>query len=295
MNSLIVDYINGSRKTLRERSRIEYARDLNQLDEWLSEHSLSLTTVTTLVLQGYLRNIPVSKRHTDRKLSVFKSFFSNLQEVGIISSNPTDRIKRFSKKSDYQYKEALNKDDLELLLDICGDIFEKNLYYNILSETIVKTFYYTGIRHSELISIDKGDVKDNRKISILGKGGKRRDIAFSIDLLQQFETYSYWRDKELEGKNEPAWFISPRKERITTGQVDYIFTKIKKRTNRNIHPHRLRHTFATQALDRGMNLEQVRDLLGHSDISTTGIYVHITEDLMQSYDRAFPPKEINGT
>lgn len=287
MNKLIDDYISSKTKRLSSRSMVEYRRDLNILDEWLGKNKMTLLTVSRKELNRYLDEVGVGKRHTNRKLSVFKSFYSWLEKEEITTSNPAKYIDRYSYEGDTQYRNSLTSENLKIVLNNCSSLFRDNDYYNLLSETIVKTFYNTGIRLSELISIDYDNIDfEKRQMWVMGKGGKRREVRFSVSLWHQFKTYELSR-KSFVRKDEKAWFVSPRKMRITRGQIGYIFTKMYDKTGKNVFPHLLRHTFATEALDRGLNLEQVRDLLGHKDISTTGIYLHITRDLEKSYDKAF--------
>lgn len=281
MLELIGDYLEWNKKRLSPRSQVEYARDLRDLGLWLKGDFLS---VTRLDLDTYLRKVPVGKRLTNRKLSVFRSFYSYLVDTNLILKNPTEKITRF--KIDKMLPKSLSL--LELTSIFNYDLFSRSPFRTILSKTILRTFYYTGIRLSELVGINQGDIDlEFKRIKVLGKGQKERFVRFSSALVDWFSYYAPYRDKQIR-EGEQAWFISANGKRATISQVEYIFIKLKKKTGIRIHPHLLRHTFATHALDRGMNLAQVQHLLGHEDISTTGIYVHITESLEESYDRAFP-------
>jgi len=284
MNDIISAYLAWKKKRLAARSLVEYSRDLRFLEAWLTEHNTNLLDATRLDLETYLTKVIVGKnnRYTNRKLSVLRSFYLFLEDMGKVKTNPARRILRFSTSK--HLVDSLTHEQLQAIIMACGRFRDSS--YSILAETIVKTFYYTGIRLSELINMDVSSIDfNNYKIKVIGKGSKGRFVMYSSGLQQQFSAYSSYRDDFAT--NDPAWFISKRRQRVTMGQVEYIFCKLRTATNIYVHPHLLRHTFASHALDRGMNLEQVRVLLGHEDISSTGIYVHITESLSKSYKKAF--------
>ena len=272
------EYIERNRKNLAPRSLVEYFRDINQFRTWLEGQGFSLLDVTLSIVRKYLDMVPVGRRHTNRKLSALRSFYSFLEEEEIIQ-NPTTKLKRY--RIEKSVAKSLTQENLNIILSCC-----LVLSSNPLAKTIIQTFYYTGIRLNELIGINAGDINfERREIKVKGKGSNERLVKFSPTLLEQFMVYGNWREGLFN--REPAWFISNRRKRVTQGQVEYIFTKIKKETGIKVYPHLLRHTFATHALQRGMTLQQIRSLLGHEDISTTGIYIHPTEELGEDYDRAF--------
>ena len=278
MNELVAKYLELNKKSLSDRTRIEYARDLCGLEIWLTGKGIDFAHTTNKNLRDYIRLVPVGKRSSNRKLSVFRSFYSYLMDEEMISKNPA-MIKGF--RVNKETKKALSMDELHIIFEY--DLF-KDTYKSNLSKIIFLTFYYTGIRLAELISIDIYDIEwDTRRIWVKGKGDKSRPVLFSKYLLKRLN--DYLGTKSVGDKS--ALFVSSKGERVTRNWVVYIFRKLEKKTGIRFHPHRLRHAFASHALDRGMNLALVQKLLGHSDISTTGIYVHTTGQEEKDYDRVF--------
>lgn len=281
MNELISQFLEWNRKSLAPSSQIEYSRDLRQLEIWLSRKDTAIQDASNVNIQEYLRTGRFGRRLANRKLSVFRSFYSYLVDIGVIETNPAIKLRRFRVEELFPY--TLSIFDLSVILNV--RIF-RDEFRQLLTNIILRTFYYTGIRLSELIGINIGDIDyELRRIRVIGKGSKERMVKFPNSLVSWFHSYFVIREQVA---GETAWFVNPRGKRITQSQVEYIFTKLKKETGIRVRPHSLRHTFATHALDQGMNLAQVKELLGHKSIATTGIYVHITESLEESYDRAFP-------
>ena len=282
MNNLIDSYIEWNKKRLKsERSRIEYIRELNFFEAWLSDNSLSLVNITTLTIDDYLRLVRVGIAATNRKLSVLRSFYKYLTTKSIIDKNPTSGLESY-KLGRITIVPLSTIDDV---ISACGN--------RILWRTIVKTFYYTGIRLSELVGINEIDINFGKlTITVLGKGNSIRIVDFSSILNIQLLAYSDWRKSVLQ-QGESAWFVTSRGKRLSRSMVEYIFRQLTKKVGelpkgiKSIHPHLLRHTFATHALERGMNLEDIKQQLGHTDIKTTGIYVHGTTHRREDYDAAF--------
>lgn len=280
----VSDYIEFRKRRLSPNSQIEYTRDLARLESWLSLADKTLITASRHEVVRYLNHISVGNKAANRKLAVFRSFYAYLVDEGIINDNPVAKIARYPVGK--TLPNVLNPNELNALFN-CS-LYSGSSFKNVLVNTITRTFYYTGIRLSELIGINQSDIDlENRQMRVLGKGNKERQVMFSTSLLNQFVSYSAIREQVVRA-NIPEWFVGDRGIRLNINQVEYIFAKLRKATGIDVRPHVLRHTFATHALNRGMNLKEVQFLLGHADISTTGIYVHITEDMGKSYDKAFP-------
>ncbi len=277
MDELISKYIEARQKYLLPRTRVEYVSDLAAFESWVRERGKTLIDVSKTDISNYIDRVPVGGKTTRRKFSSIRMFYMYLWENEIIQSNPAERLtKRI--KIPQRHPKILTPEKLGELFRACeGDI---------LSSTIVKTFYYTGIRLDELVKLNLGSVNyAGRELTVIGKGDKERVVQFSESLLRQLISYFAWRESNSD-KDETALFVY-HGTRITYSQVEYIFTRLAKVLKFHVRPHLLRHTFASHALARGMTLPEVKEALGHSQVSTTSIYIHIVERTKNSYDKAF--------
>jgi integrase/recombinase XerC len=182
----------------------------------------------------------------------------------------------------------LREGEMDRLLD---DLEWDDNYDNVRARTIILLFYEAGLRRSELIGLNDGDVDfASGQLKVTGKRNKQRIIPFGEELATELHHYMAVRDAQFGGTGE-ALFLSDKGERIADYQVYGIVRKylsavasLKKRS-----PHVLRHTFATAMLNNGAGLENIKRLLGHESVRTTEIYTHTTfEQLKRVYKEAHP-------
>ena len=156
--------------------------------------------------------------------------------------------------------------------------------------------YASGLRVSELISITLQDITKQRILKIVGKGSKPRMVPYSIKAQEVIGDYINNSRQEIIRKNNIEFptnylFINNKGEPLSARGVEYILAKIDEKagTNLKIHPHTLRHTFATHLLDKGADLRTIQELLGHKSLNTTQVYTHVsTQRMMDEYKKAFP-------
>ena len=168
--------------------------------------------------------------------------------------------------------------------------------------------YYSGIRAEELVSLDIQNISlKERFVRVLGKGNKERIVPFSSecqktlkdyidkDRKKLVELYFLWQKKqEAKGENPPArapLFFNAQGGPLTTRGLEYILDAIQEKTGLfvGLHPHILRHSFATHLLENGADLRVIQELLGHESINATQVYTHVTEEAMKdTYEKAFP-------
>lgn len=149
----------------------------------------------------------------------------------------------------------------------------------VKNKLIVALLYASGIRISELCALNRGQGRDGC-FTVIGKGGKAR-ICFYDDRVKWYSKLYY----ETRNDNNPAAFLSDSGHRITPGAIQETFKTIRKQTGLNVHPHSLRHSFATNLLTTNTNLFHVSRMLGHSQLSTTQQYLHVVDaDLKQIYN-----------
>lgn len=209
----------------------------------------------------------LSKTSQDNELRVLKSFFKWCSGEEYIKRNPTENIKAVKKEK--RIKRAFSETELELIREKAK---------NKRDRAIVEVLYSTGVRVSELCGMDIRDM-ENDEIVVFGKGEKERTVYLNARAKIAITEYLKTRTD-----NEDALFIGKKtKKRLNKGGVERMIRELGKIAGvSNCHPHRFRRTAGTIALNRGMPLEQVQQMLGHEDIATTTIYARSEERNVKS-------------
>lgn len=272
-----------------------YRHDLEEFIKYIFPDvdidSVSLNMVLKLVkdkdtdivrqYMAFLAGNKVKRRYSARKLSALKSFFNYFVKCGKIDVNPADNLP--APKLPKTIPDFLSVDDVFMLLDsIKSDTLleKRNL-------AMFELFYSTGMRVSELVNLDIKDIDFNKKmIKVSGKGSKQRIVPVGKKALDAVNRY-----RTALGKDYSPVFLNKNKTRLSDRSVRRILTKIVSMCGLYVpvSPHTLRHCFATHMLDSGADLRGIQEILGHSSLSTTQIYTHVTMDhLMEVYDKAHP-------
>ena len=226
----------------------------------------------------YLDFIKTKKELSDRTLDtrrlILSSFYSFLHDTGKILINPLksiDRIKFIEKK-----RQALTDIELEKLRNACATLREKALF---------EVLYSTGCRVSEVSTLKWSDVDwQNRCAKVLGKGKKERTVFFNAKSLIALQNY-----KNSRKDSEEAIFIGERNcsKQLKKASMEKIISNLGKKANigRPVFPHLIRHTFATDMFTHGANIYEVSQILGHTKIETTKIYVKTNDDMLRNSHR----------
>ncbi len=275
----------------------------NDVLKFLKYLTLKQNAVITLEIVNYrsirefLRQLENSKDNNGEKynrntllriLSGVKTYFKFLCFKKYILKNPSKNVA--SPKKEKYIPEFLFEQELENFLKL-PDV---NNSTGIRDYTILEFLYSTGARVSELVSILAADVKISSEIRIMGKGKKERIIPLGSKLVKAINDYLPVREltlKRLNKENQTYLFINNQGGRLTDRGVRYIVEHymLKAATLKNISPHTFRHTFATHLLNRGADIRAVQELLGHSSLSTTQIYTHVTFDKVKNvYKKSHP-------
>lgn len=214
-----------------------------------------------------------------RHISTLKSFYNYLESEDIIKNNPMVLIS--NPKKEKKLPNYLNYEDTEKLLKT-PDINTKE---GLMAALILEMLYSTGVRVGELVSIKVNDInRKERSILVFGKGRKERIVFYGSNCEKQLNKY-------LEKHQELYLFTNKHGEKINERTVRQIVSDTAKKAHINVKvtPHTLRHTYATHLLNDGADLKSVGDLLGHENLSTTGIYTHVSNDrLRKVYLNAHP-------
>lgn len=238
---------------------------------------------------GFLKEQGHSKRTIARRLASLRTYLRYLTREGYLAKNPASGLR--TPKLDKRLPMVLDENEVGRLLESPEDDLAGRR-----DRAILETLYSTGMRVSELVGLDTERVDFlGGSCRVLGKGGKERLCPIGDKALRAMRRYLELRDARKRSRPTRALFLnhSPHDEgsRLTARSVRRILHKHIERTCRRqgISPHTLRHSFATHLLDRGADLRAVQELLGHSNLSTTQVYTHVSiQRLKEAYDRAHP-------
>jgi integrase/recombinase XerC len=266
-----------------------YKRDLNCLSTYCESKSISLWTD---LKQTNIRSYMASRHHQglsstslQRELSAIRSFFNFLLKNQLTDNNPVQYIK--APKKPRKLPKTLDVDQIKSLLEA-----GTNSTIEIRDLAMFELFYSSGIRLSELAQLNLTDIDLTDKSLIVrsGKGGKSRMLPIGSKAVVAINTWLEHRIKSATS-TETALFISTRGTRLGQRSIELRLKQWckKKGIAEHIHPHMLRHSFATHLLESSQDLRAVQELLGHSNISTTQIYTHLDfQHLADVYDKAHP-------
>ncbi len=269
-----------------------YNEDLTQFLEFLEKENINnINNVNHIIIRKFLSLLSdkeYSKKSMVRKLAAVKSFFKYLYHREYIDKNPADYVS--SPKLPEYLPEFLYEDEINNIIDSLTD----SSFETVRNRAILEFLYSTGVRVSELVSINVSDVDiNNGLIKVKGKGNKERIVALGSKALNALHNYLIYRNDLLkkDGKESKALFINLKGNRLTSRGVRYIFEEIIKKLalKKSISPHTIRHTFATHMLNHGCDLRVVQEFLGHSSLSTTQLYTHIVKDRLKDVYNKYHP------
>ena len=269
-----------------------YKMDLEQFLKFITtEYEISeISEVTHHIVRNWIVSLmenSINPRSVNRKITTLKSYFKFLLKEGVIIINPMQKI--VSPKTSKKLPVFVEKEKINLLFD---KIEFGNDFIGLRNRLIIETFYMTGIRLSELINLKQMNIDFyNNNIKVLGKRNKERIIPFTNRYKESLEEYIKSKESLNIKPTDDLLFVNEKGKKIYQKLVyrlviSYLslVTTIEKKS-----PHVLRHTFATHLLNNGANLNAIKELLGHANLSATQIYTHNTiEKLTNIYKQAHP-------
>jgi integrase/recombinase XerC len=281
-----INYL-SSEKRFSVHTITSYSNDINQFFLFLSEEykiTSELSEVNFQIVRSWIASLleqGVTPRSVNRKISTLKTFFKFLIREGVIQESPM--LKVVAPKSKKRLPLFVEEDQIESLLN--GVEFDDG-FIGERDKLIIELFYVTGIRLSELINIKISDLNfDNNLVKVLGKRNKERLIPLSTRIVKELQFFieKYKIDNYLFTNLGGTKVYTKLVYRIVNKYIGKISSINKK------SPHILRHTFATHMLNNGADINAIKELLGHANLSATQVYTHNTiEKLKSVYKQAHP-------
>jgi len=279
MQEIFTNYIaylevekNASKYTVRN-----YTNDLLEFFNFVRNKGIdSLKDVNKQTLRAYLAHLMEqgkAKTSIARKLSAIRSFYRYLMREEMISASPAATT--VSPRLDKRLPSFLTVDEAKRLVE-SPDLSQP---YGQRDRALLELLYASGLRVSELVNINVEQVNlATNEIRVWGKGSKERVVLIGAPAARALTAYVNEGRRELLGeKKNNALFVNRYGGRLPARRVQKILEKYARNIDKKVHPHVLRHTFATHLLDGGADLKVVQELLGHADLSSTQIYTHVTQ------------------
>jgi integrase/recombinase XerC len=287
-----LDYI-AHEKRYSPNTAIAYQSDLEQFHSYIRQ-AYEITTgeeATHQVIRSWIVHLlesGISPRSVNRKITTLKSYYRFMVKEGIITENPMSRI--LSPRTSSRLPVFVEEGNMHTLLDEVdfGEGFEA-----LRDRMIIEMLYNTGMRLSELIQLKDIDVDTRGSLlKVTGKRNKQRIIPFTASMGKRIEEYRQERSRQFNGTDlPPEFFITIKGKklypRLVYRVVKSYLARVTTITKRS--PHVIRHTFATHMLNHGADLNAIKDILGHANLSATQVYTHNTiEKLKTAYKLAHP-------
>jgi tyrosine recombinase xerC len=271
-----------------------YRRDILQFMEYIDEYEEIRTfeDVEMLTIRSFIAYLNsderlkkkknakvVSKRSINRKISALRTFFKYLQEKKVIQTNKVMYVNM--PKFEKELPNVLSKDDLNKMRSVINT--EK--ITGIRDRLIIELLYSSGIRASELINLNEYVIDFNeREMRIVGKGDKERITFFSRNAKKWLEKYIEEKKKEYKNYSKEILITNSKGKKLTTRSLRRLISNhaTEAGLQKEVTPHVFRHSFATELLNNGVDIRYLQELLGHSSISTTQVYTHVSKSFLRS-------------
>ena len=291
LKNLFLKYLQFE-KRFSENTIKSYKNDLYQFSDFIERNfkEIEVHLVNEKIIRAWIVSLmekDFSTLSINRKISTLKTFFKFLLREGHINVNPMDKV--ISPKNAKKLPNFVEEKQINNLLDdySFGDDFA-----GIRNKTIVEMFYNTGMRLSELIGLTNQSLDfHGGTIKVLGKRNKERILPLHSSFLKSLRKYISNRDQEFINLDHEYLFVTDKGNKL---YEKFVYRVVNKYLNmvttiEKKSPHILRHTFATHLLNRGADLNAIKELLGHANLSATQIYTHNTfEKLKTIYKQAHP-------
>lgn len=278
-----------ARRGAAEPTRRAYRSDLRSLADWAIAAGCAPTEIGARALRRHVAVLAadgLAPSTVARRLASFRSFFTMLRKQGEISQNPAELLS--APRRTQRLPDVLRTDEIGTLLDRIPATSPLELR----DRAVFELAYAGGLRAAELTDLDLGSVDfDSEQVRIEGKGGKTRVVPIGEPAVKAISEWIARGRGTLASTDEPALFVSRTGRRLSTSDLRRRLSvwSAKAGLPPGVHPHSLRHSFATHLLDGGADLRAIQELLGHASVSTTQIYTKVeSERLRSAYSKSHP-------
>ena len=277
------DYLTSIRK-YPDNTVNSYISDITIFQEYLDSLKINYLRIDKDIIREYLKvlgNSNYKSSSINRILSSLKNYYEYLEYKHLIEYNPLKDLNR--PKKEKRLPNFINNNDYE---EIIKKSLERTDFIGRRNTLLLELLYSSGIRISEALNIKIKDINmGDKSIRILGKGSKMRIVYFGEYAKEYLEEYLKVRNSSLE-----YLFLNKNNTLLTRRGAEYIISNLVKTSllKKKVTPHTFRHSYATEMLNNGADIRSVQELLGHSSLSTTGIYTHVTNEVVRrEYLKAF--------
>lgn len=272
-----------------------YRRDIYKFLDYMEKENASFNDVDSILIRNFLLEETlngISKRSSQRRLVALRRFYEWMLKEKKVKFNPFKIIS--SPKLDKTLPDFLHQEEID---ELFVNNEKRTDFLALRDHALLELLYASGLRVSEIVNLTTDQIESQtRIIKVTGKGNKERMVPYSIECKKTLDKYINECRKEIIEKNKlendpKALFLNARGEKLTTRGVEYILKSIEKKIGMelDLHPHKMRHSFATHLLDEGVDLRVIQEILGHESLETTQVYTHIsTSKMIESYQNYFP-------
>jgi integrase/recombinase XerD len=282
------------RTTRAPRTVEAYRRDLAGLATWLGK---PVDAVTMEELERYLAELRaegLAPTTVARRIAAVRSFFRHRQLIGARTDNPAAELDLPRRRR--TLPRTLSPAEAERLVEAANGVAPRDLR----DRALVELLYGAGLRVGEAVGLDKGSVDlEQRLVRAVGKGNKERIVPIGRQAVEALRRYLARGRPYLDRRHRPELFLNARGGPLTRAGAFLILRTLAARAGlepERIHPHLLRHSFATHLLEGGADLRSVQEMLGHADLATTELYTHVSDRRRRElYFQAHPHAQRRGT
>ena len=275
MDKAVDSFLALSAARLAPRTVEAYRRDLAHLAAWLGRSPATASADDLAAYVAQLRADGLAATTIARRVAAIRSFFRHQVLVGARDDNPAAQVELPKRRR--ALPRTLSPGEVERLLDAAVGTTPLSMR----DRALVELLYGGGLRVSEAVGLDKNSVDlDHRFVRCIGKGNKERVVPVGREAVNALRRYLAHGRAHLERHPRPELFLNARGGPLTRAGVFLILRKLAEKAGLEegrVHPHLLRHSFATHLLEGGADLRAVQEMLGHADLATTELYTHVSD------------------